>query len=263
VTEQPDKDLAPNAPFAYLDENNHQRLARVLCEHVPEVFRLNRVIEQRTGYSSEIGRNMLVDVLSHLGTLASRHDLTAAEQATQLSKIEEHLRRAIIEHPEEVVRNRIVDVRERWAEYQRVAFVYREEGMLRGVPRHQELEEMRERIDVLMESARSTKPDETSWEESVSAAASMTEAAHLTAELADKLEQCIGEAHRITRERERDATATRRERRSVALWIIGILVAIGLATGGGYMLGRNSQHSHEQPTSLTTVTSPQTRTSGR
>jgi hypothetical protein len=106
---------------------------------------------------------MLVDVLSHLGTLASRTDLTLDQQASQLSKIDEHLRRAIIEHPEEVVRNRIVDVRDRWSEYQREAFAYRREGKLRGVPRHQELEEMRKRLDACMESARSKKPDETTW----------------------------------------------------------------------------------------------------
>jgi hypothetical protein len=229
MADEPDPEALLTAPFSHLEQKNHERLAHVLCTRIPEVFRLNRIIERRTGYSSEIGKNMLVDVLSHLGTLASRHDLTSEEQATQLSKIEEHLRRAIIEHPEEVVRNRTVDVHELWAEYQREAYVYRERGLLRGVPRHQELEELRTRVDFLMEAARSTKPDETSWDDSLTAAADMTEAASLVAELADKLEVCIGEAKRVTKDRERegrdeirDTTATRRDRKSIVLWVIAV-----------------------------------------
>jgi hypothetical protein len=76
------------------------------CDRIVHMFRmqgtfsgLNRIIEQRTGYFSDIGRNMLVDVLSHLGTLAERTDLSADQEASQLSKIEEHIRRALIEHP--------------------------------------------------------------------------------------------------------------------------------------------------------------------
>ena len=129
-----------------------------------------------------------------------RGGFDASGEATQLSKIEEHLRRAIIEHPEEVVRVRIADVRGLWSEYQRDAYTYREQGLLRGIPRHSELEELRSRIDRLMESARKAKPDETSWEESENAAADMTEAAAVAAELADKLEQSIGAARRLTDE---------------------------------------------------------------
>lgn len=202
---------------------------------------------------------MLVDVLSHLGTLASRHDLTPEEQATQLSKIEEHLRRAIIEHPEEVVRDRTVDVHTLWAEYQREAYVYREQGFLRGVPRHKELEELRTRIDLLMEAARSTKPDETSWDDSLTAAADMTEAAALVAELADKLEACIGEAKRVTKDRERDAqdqardtTATSRDRRSVALWMVAAILAIGLFVGG-LLIGQDKKSSHVSQRGATVV----------
>ncbi len=251
MAEESENATALTAPFSHLEKRNHERLAHVLCTRIPEVFRLNRIIERRTGYSSEIGQNMLVDVLSHLGTLASRHDLTPEQQATQLSKIEEHLRRAIIEHPEEVVRDRTVDVHDLWAEYQREAYVYREQGFLRGVPRHQELEELRTRIDLLMEAARSTKPDETSWDESLTAAADMTEAASLVAELADKLEACIGEAKRVTKDRDReaadaarDATATHRDRKATVLWGIALLVALGLFFAGGLLVGGSDQSTH-------------------
>src|SRR5690349_16265648 len=92
-------------PWGHLTPANRERLGTVLSEHVTYVFKANRVIEQRTGYSSEIARNMMVDVLAHLATLSSSQHLTESEQASQIAKIEEHLHRAIVEHPEEVIRN--------------------------------------------------------------------------------------------------------------------------------------------------------------
>jgi hypothetical protein len=251
-------ELALTAPFSHLESKNHERLARVLCSQIPEVFRLNRIIEQRTGYSSEIGKNMLVDVLAHLGTLASRQDLSQEQQATQLSKIEEHLRRAIIEHPEEVLRDRLSDVRELWAEYEREAYSYRKAGLLRGVPRHQDLEDTRKRIDALMESARSSKPDETSWERSLTAAAEMTEAASLASGLADKLEASIGQARRITEQKardvsddQRDATATKRDHKATLLWAVAILVALVLFFIGGVLVGHTSRSKQRAQATVT------------
>lgn len=165
------------------------------------MFKANRVIEQRTGYSSEIARNMMVDVLAHLGTLSAGKHLTELEQASQPAKIEEHLHRALVEHPEEVIRNRIGDVDERWSMYEREAFPFREKGTLTGVPLHRELEEARRRIDSLLEASRSRKPEESTWEETLTSAAEMPEAAHLTRELANKLEQCIGKAQQLRAER--------------------------------------------------------------
>jgi len=110
----PDGDVrqAVDPVFGELAERNRERLSEALREHVPETFRLNRIIEQKTGYTSEICKNMLIDVLSHLGTLAAKQDTLDEEQeASQLAKIEEHLRRAIVEHPEQVLRDRLGDSR--------------------------------------------------------------------------------------------------------------------------------------------------------
>jgi hypothetical protein len=117
--------------WSHLTRENLERLTTILCDHIPEVLRATRVIEEQTGYSSEIGKNMMVDVLAHLSTLALRTDLDAAGQASQMSKIEEHLCRAIVEHPEEVVRNRAGEIAERWSEYQRQVVPLREEGACR------------------------------------------------------------------------------------------------------------------------------------
>lgn len=243
--------------WADLDPKIQRRLNVVLGVHIPQVFRANRIIELQTGYSSEIGRNNLVDALSHLGTLAERgSDLTPEQQASQLSKIEEHLRRALIEHPEEVVRNRIAELDERWLAYQREASPYRHEGTLRGVSRHQELEELRNRIHMLIEAARSKKPDETTWDESLEAAGDMTQAANLTAELADKLEQCIGQAQQLSRERERDA-ATRRDRHATHWrWVVGLGITITLSMAGMVASYYSGKASNSGPNTRERQTSP-------
>lgn len=258
--------VTPPGLWAHLAPENLERLTTILTDCVPEVFRLTRVIEHETGFSSEIGRNMLVDVLSHLGTLASRIDLTAVQQASQVSKIEEHLRRAIIEHPEEVVRDRLGKIRDRWLDYERECYQYRETGTLSGAPRHDELESLRKRIAKLLESARSRKPDETTWEESLDAAANATQAAHLAVDLADKLEQCIGIGQTITRQRERDADDLRRQeerdvasarqnRRTNRQWLVALVVAIAIAVTS-FFIGKDHPNGHAK--APRTVTSTRT-----
>jgi len=234
--------------WSHLTSANQDRLTTVLRVHIPEVFTNNRSIEEQTGYSSEIGKNMMVDVLAHLSTLALRTDLDATGQASQIAKIEEHLCRAIVEHPEEVVRNRTGEITERWREYQREVVPLREEGALRGMPRQQELDELRARIKSLLESARRQKPDQNDWEQSLNAAAAATEAAHLSAELADKLEQCIGAANNLKTEREREAkgeqAASARDARNRRQWAIGLVVMFAVATAS-FVAGRLFEESDE------------------
>jgi hypothetical protein len=237
--------------FGDLTEDNRRRLRAILSEQLPEVFELDRIIEQKTGYASEICKQMKIDVLSHLATLAKRqHELDHDQQASQLAKIEEHLRRAIVEHPEEVLRNRIADIEEAWVVYQQEAFIYREKNELHGVPRHKELEELRLRINAHLEAARKTKPDETTWDESLDAAAQVTEGADLASDLADKLNQCIGEARRLRRAEEEAAAATQthsNERRTdKKRFVIGIAAAAIIAVGsvfGAYFLGKGASDS--------------------
>lgn len=244
--------------YTGLSPKNQRRLAKILAEQVPEVITADRVIEQKTGYASEICRNMQVDVLAHLGTLAQgQNNLDEDQQASQLAKIEEHLRRAIVEHPEEVLRDRLGDVGELWVEYQQVAFAFREADELHGVPRHKELEILRRRIDVLLEAARKTKAEETTWEESVTASAQMTEAADLASQLADSLHQCIGKAKQLTAGKQKEeaedqryeevAAQTNKDSRSTRnRWIVTTVLTIILALGtlfGGYLLGKHSGSS--------------------
>lgn len=228
--------------FPGLTPKNQERLLAILATYLPETITADRVIEQKTGYTSEICRNMKADVLAHLAILGERqHDLNEDQQASQLAKIEEHLRRAIVEHPEEVVRDRLGDVEELWKEYQREAVPLRTANELPEAPRHKDLETVRQRIDVLMDAAREAKPDETTWEQSLTAAAEMTEAADLASELADKLHQCIGIAQRVN-------AGKRQQRDEGRRWRVGIAVAVALAALsllGGYWLGKGSDSSSE------------------
>jgi hypothetical protein len=236
-------DEDPIGGFDKLDRAQLDRLVGLLRNQLPLVFKANRIIEQRTGFFSEAGRDNLVDALSHLGTLVQRAgELSVEKQSAQVSKFEEHLRRAVMEAPEEVVRARLVEIKGRWDEYQRESGPYRRDGTLRGVPSHEELERQRERIDKLMEDARSRKADECSWDDWLDGAAEMTEAARVAEELKDKLEQCIGEALRMTREAQRDTTASQRDRKSVLLWVVALAVSIALAVGA-YLVGREQTRS--------------------
>jgi|SRR5665811_524646 len=235
--------------FRGLSPKNQERLRAILSSYLPEAITADRVIEQKTGYASEICRNMKADVLAHLAILAERQDeLNEDQQASQLAKIEEHLRRAIVEHPEEVLRDRLGDVEELWKEYHREAVPLRANNELHEAPRHKELETIRQRIDVLMDAARKAKPDETTWEQSLTAAAEMTEAADLASELADKLHQCIGKAQMINEGKGHQRGERRR-------WGIGIVVAIVLTVLsllGGYLIGKNSDPDPGSPSKTST-----------
>lgn len=242
----------PSGVFPRLTPKNQERLSRILSEYLPEVITADRVIVQKTGYTSEICKTMQLDVLAHLATIAAKqHELDEDQQASQLAKIEEHLRRAIVEHPEEVVRDRISDIEELWVKYKLEAFELRRNQELHGVPRHEELEEIRRRIDALMDAARKTKPEETTWEETLTAAAQMTEAADLASQLADKLHECIGRARQITQEKQRleddERRRNREERGRNRRWIAGIAISIALAVGGGYKLGQGSEGPQHPP----------------
>lgn len=238
-------DAASSELWASLNPENKERLTHILRVQIPEVFSTNRVIEQKTGYRSKICKQMLVDALSHIGTLAQQeHELAPHQQASQLAKTEEHLRRALIEHPEEVLRNRVGDLQRLWSKYQRHAYPYRQAGELDGAPRHQELEELRQRIDVLLEAARRIKPAETTWEESLDASAAVTEAADIAADLSNKLEQCIGYAQRRTQEGQDRGTAKRHHRSMIAATVIvGILTTVG-----AFFLGKAADDAGRPPT---------------
>lgn len=237
--------LNPSQSFAHLTADNAARLDAILRIQIAEVFRLTRLIEGKTGYVSVIGRHNLNDALAHLSVLADPK-LAPVDQASQLSKIEEHLRRVIVEHPEEVVRDRLGNIWELWQEYERLCYPYRESNVLNGAPRHEELEDLRNRIRIHMERARQAKPSESSWDKAIEAAAEATQGADLAFDLANKLNQCIGTAQKLGRD-------TRRFRIGAGIAVAGILIGLG----GGYFISRQDTAA-TPPAPTVTLTSPST-----
>jgi hypothetical protein len=188
-------DMPPAQDFwAQLTDATQNELTQVLQVRIPDALRAIRATEQATGYTSDIANNNLVDVLSHISTLAlGSGRLSPSQQEAQIARINDHLGRVLIDHPEEVVRLRLGDVADRWLDYQREVIPLRERGIdAPGAPPHQELEKTRQRIDVLFESARSAKASELTWDETLNIAAEMTEAAVLTLRMAEQLEQALG-----------------------------------------------------------------------
>ncbi len=169
-------------------------LATILQIKIPEVLRAIRFVEHRTGYASQISRSMMVDVLGHLSVLAAgAGELSPKQQIALLTKMDQHLSRALIEHPAEVVRVRLEEVSRSWSLYQSEVMPIRgRDDALPGVPPHSAMEELRERIGGLLDAAREANPVERSWEETMAIAADMTEAAHVAARLEDQLLQAIG-----------------------------------------------------------------------
>jgi NTP pyrophosphatase (non-canonical NTP hydrolase) len=203
-------------PFAHLTPENAGRLQAILQVQILETVRLTRLIESETGYESRKGQKEMADVLAYVSVLADAR-LNASRQAAQLSKIEARLRRILVKHPEEVVRSRLGQVWDLWQEYERSCYRFREAGELRGAPRHEELEELRNRISLHMKRVRAHDARESSWDEAVEAAADATQAAQLAVELANRLDHCIGVATKLARD-------TRRFRANIAVAIIAIIV---------------------------------------
>ncbi len=176
--------------FDHLTADNRRRLRHILATRVVDVHNAIRGAETQTHLESSIGRVNLNEAFSHVGELASNTDLSAVDQASHLADIEDHLRRAVMEHPEQVVRGKIVEIEERWEEYLLDARSYRETKAMLGVPYHSELEDDRENIEALVNEARGMKTSRMEWDATLDIAAKLTDAARVARKLDDKLVQC-------------------------------------------------------------------------
>ncbi len=190
--------------FDHLTADNRRRLRHILATRVVDVHNAIRGAETQTHLESSIGRVNLNEAFSHVGELASNTDLSAVDQASHLADIEDHLRRAVMEHPEQVVRGKIVEIEERWEEYLLDARSYRETKAMLGVPYHSELEDDRENIEALVNEARGMKTSRMEWDATLDIAAKLTDAARVARKLDDKLVQCIGAARELKAQDERD-----------------------------------------------------------
>lgn len=239
--------------FEHLSVENKQRLRHILAVRVESVHTAIRGAETLTRLESNIGRVNFNEAFSHVGELAANEALSEADQASHLADIEDHLRRAVMEHPEQVLRGKLVEVFERWEEYLLEARTYRETKAMIGVPYHSDLEDDRQQIEVLMEEVRRAKTPRLGWEETLDLAAKMTQAAAIARKLDDKLMQCIGAARELKADDVRNAATDRRAGWSLKTAIAAVVVAAAVAVGG-YVLGQAGSSSAAGTT--TTATTP-------
>jgi hypothetical protein len=246
------EDSLPGELYAHLTPENRARLGHILAVRVLDVHTAIRGTEAETMLDSSIGRNNLNEAFSHVAELAANKSMSAEDQASHLADIEDHLRRAVTEHPEEVTRERLVQVGDRWQEYLLEARLYRETKAMVGVPYHSELEDDRAKIGKLMEEARSMKMARVPWDQTLEIAAKMTEAASVVRKLDDKLVQCIGAARELKAADERQAQvdaradaqdkraeaaetradrAETRSRRSFWVAVAAVVATIGIGVG--------------------------------
>jgi hypothetical protein len=94
-----------------------RRLELILGDYVPEVMATTRLFEVRTESRSLAPLSQLWDFVAHLSTLVGRSELTPDQQDRQLSSAEEHLRRALLEGPADLVSQRFSSLQERWKAY--------------------------------------------------------------------------------------------------------------------------------------------------
>jgi hypothetical protein len=196
--------------FGHLDVENRQRLEHILATRIPDVSTAIRGAETQTHLESSIGRTNLTEAISHIGELAADANMGLKDQASHLADIEDHLRRAVMEHPEQVVRAKLEKIEERWEEYLSEARSYREHKAMVGVPLHSELEDDREEIEAIMDDTRAMKTARVDWEETLNVAARITEAARVARRLDDKLVMCVGAAREQKTQDERDHVAETR-----------------------------------------------------
>lgn len=216
-------------PWSHLCPAVQKRLDLILRIFLPDVFEVQLITEEISGFTSVIGQNNLADALSHMTTLATDTSLDEEQQATQCAKIEEHLKRVMIEHPEEVTRDRMGVIRDRWLEYERTCYPLRSSGGLVDAPGHEHMNQLRNGIETLLVNARKRKADEATWDDAKKAAAYSSKAAKDAIELADSLERCIGMAAKEKRE-------SNQQRNLVLRWGVTLLVTIAIGVGG-YVIG--------------------------
>jgi hypothetical protein len=191
----------------YLPE--FRRLVRMLREKYPRVLEANRFFEEETGWDNEPGGNNLVDVLSHIGTLFEEApNLSEDRQRDQVTLIEDHLRRSMMESWEQLLDFRLGEVDKLWDEYLQEARPLQETGELRGSPTAQQLDRMRRRYKSCLDRGRAAKrkADWDGWERGTEA---FIEACKIATELYEGVEQSIAAA----RQHRADIQASRQRRR--------------------------------------------------
>jgi hypothetical protein len=198
-----------------------ERAFWLLREKLPLVLAANRYFEEQTGIHNEAGNNNLLDAFSHFATLVEKaEELRPEQQRDQVTHLEDHLRRSMMEAFEQVLKQRLGDVAPQWDAYVARVRPLQLAGELPGVASEAELGRLRRRIKVRLDRARASKR-ETTWEAWQRGTEELVEACDYVEQLETKLREGLAAA---------DA-----HRRHAKGWRLGwwsLAIGVALAVGG-------------------------------
>jgi hypothetical protein len=207
-----------------------ERVFWLLREKFPRVLEANRYFEEETGLHNEAGQNNIVDAFSHLATLVENApELSPEEQRDQVTHLEDHLRRSMMEAFEQVVKERLGLLARLWDEHVKIAGPLLTRGELRGVAGYDELWRLRRRLAGHLDKGRASKRavNWDSWEQGTD---ELVQACAIADDLHGKLEQGIAAAVAY----DETKTGLRLGRVGIVVTIVISFVCLAL----GYLIGQ-------------------------
>lgn len=219
VPNHPDRPTVDGVYVAHVE-----RIFILLREKLPRVLAANRYFEEQTRLHNEAGRNNLVDALSHLATLIEQAgSLDFEAQAEQVTLLEDHLRRSMMEAFEQVVKLRLGQAAELWETYssRRGARVWAEDL---DAPTEAEVDRARRRVQSLLERGRAAKRDVSwrAWEEGTQY---LVEACKVVVDLEGKLRRALARAE-YERRQGRARTYFVALAASTTMLVVGVLIGL-------------------------------------
>lgn len=205
------------------------RVVLVMREKHPHVLTANMRFEEETGFENKFGSNNLADALSHLGTLVENaENLSYEEQGRQVTLFEDHLRRSMMEAWEQMLDFQLGEIAELNEEYLEKARPLQVEHKLTGAPTAREIDQLRIQHKHLLEEGRRAKRD-ADWDSWQRGTDKLIQACASASALRQAVEQAIAAANAHQREVEQERREKKRDRRTIIMWVVGLLMtgAIG------------------------------------
>lgn len=203
------------------------RLAWLMRTKYARVLEANRRFEEETNFNNKIGAYNLADALSHIGTIFEKaEDLDLAQQRAQVTLIEDHLRRSMMEAWEQMhvfQVGRIDQLEEE--QYLPEVKPLIEQGLAFGAPAAEEIEKLRAQCNDRVHRARATKR-EVDWDEWEKGTDLLIEACELASRMRKVMQESIAAAQQYRREEKDREIATQRHDQGVSRDTKGKRIAI-------------------------------------
>jgi len=176
--------------------SNIEKLLTVLQLRVLKVLDAHRFFEEHTRMRNRIGSNNLTEALSHMGRIAeSAHEMTEEQQREQITHLEDHLRRTMMESFELVARARLGRLRKDGIveRYQTQVVPLALRGKLPNIKPLEEIEALERDTRHWMEEGRKRKHHHR-WEDWDHGAECLAKACESANELDSEMRKSVGAA---------------------------------------------------------------------